>query len=803
MASHRQIKIKYENSEPFFVESVQEAVRVTGCSKTSVRNCLNGDIKSCKGYTFSYAQVKPSDKTSNNQKDSTKQANQDAKSKQIKVTNVKTNEVKIYPSRTNFADEMEVSSQYVYKLIKNKTLFRDTYLIENYTYVEEEEVCFKRAEEAISKVQNGDIRAKLAGLLSQVRYDKFDAVQPKQIREILPFKQWVNDSYYSGPDSINLYPYWKEYLSTVFDSDKNITESIMGGSIGTGKTTASLYGIMYKLYTLSCYENVAGLFNLMVTSKIALMYFTINMKQAEKLGYGQLKNMIDSTPYFQEHFPRFNRISSKLVFPENVEITYGSSNNQAIGLNLIASLLDEANFFKEASDETTISAVYELYSSILARGRSRYMHRGWNHSICFLVSSSTHKGSFTEKRISEGRKENFEHMCVATPRLWDVKPPGTYSDERFYVFGGNNSIDPLILSNVQDINKIRGAFSLPLLDTDDIERACLQTAKDINTPELELVIPIPVDFRKDFENDIIKGLQDIAGYSTSPSGYLFSSRPMYNKCISDNCKHPFIKSEICLSTDSKEQLWDYLAKGYTFPNKNQPHFISVDASTKHDSTGISMIHLKDIEVDEFGNTKPIIQVDFMLRITPPLKPFEIDIAKIREFIRYLRDTQDINIYGVSYDQYASTESLQLLRQQGFNAIQQSVIRSDVPHKDFVHIVQEGRLLTYKYNPFESELFNMMHDRVRRKVFVAPGTTAYHGDTYMSLIGCIMHLTKELEFLPLTNENLTAGEDLLEDQYEIDVNEMMDTLVDGALNGLVEYESVDDLFDEDDDFIDYM
>lgn len=785
MSSHRQIKITFGNTE-FFVGSIQEAIEKTGCSKTSIRNCLNGDTKSCKGYTFKYAQVKPTDVIAKGQKDSAQEVNQNRKCKKIKVTDTSTGQFRISPSRSKLAEEWEVSSSYINKLIKNQTLYKGQFLVEHYSVEDEEEVHFKRAEDAISKVQDGDIRSKLAGLLSQVRYDKFDAVKPRQIREVLPFKQWINDTYYSGPDALNLYPYWKNKLSEVFDSGRNITEFVLAGSIGTGKTTASLYGLMYKLYMLSCYENTAGLFNLMVTSKIAIMYFTINLKQAEKLGYGQLKNMIDNTQYFTDHFPRVQRIITKLIFPENVEITYGSNSNHAIGLNLIASLLDEANFFNEsqATDERTVSAVYQLYSSIVARGRSRYLHNGWNHSLCFLVSSSTHVGSFTEKRIAEGRKNNFANMVVAAPRLWDVKPKGTYSDDRFYVFGGNDAIDPFIITNIKDLNTVRGALLLETYPIEkDLEEACKETINELSE---ELVVPIPTDFRKDFENDIIKALQDIAGYSTSPSGYLFSSRPTYNKCVDLNYVHPFVKDEIEISTNDDTQLWDYLIKNYKFEDIGSPHFISVDASTKNDSTGIAMCHLKSIEYDRFGNAKPIIMIDFMLRITPPLKPYEIDISKIREFIRYLRDEKNIRIEGVSYDQYASTESLQLLRQQGFNAIQQSVIRSDVPHRDFVHLIQEGRLITYKYKPFEQELFNMMHDRIKHKVTIAPGTTEYHGDTYMATIGAVMHLMSMIENLPQTTENLTVGEDNYEDMHSISADDFLENLMDG-------------LIDEDDDF----
>ena len=1014
MPQPRQIKIKYPNmSEPIYVNSISEAIELSKFTIDAIKDCLSGDRKDIQGITFEYASKTPKDKVTRGIKDSTANLKGRNTGKGVKVTNVETGEVRCFPKRVEALTYMgyKAHNKSLKPYITSGELAKGKYKLEEWTLEDEEEMYFQRAQTAIDKVESNDIRAKLQGILSQVRYDKYESFNPKQIREILPFKRWIEDAYYSGPDAVKLYPFWKKFLTDVFDSGKNITEAVLAGSIGcqvetqriptnkgilsyreiknlfdkgeeiyvlseeginkvlgawdkgieptkiitfrdgsivegtyehkiralrdgqivwveyqdlkvgdkviktnkecplgdkrlevgeiyklcdqtkdrvphiifecdkytiqhyiygimqnnslsldglrdiqelayaigihniiqdnkivlnpyqgikeyevinvqdsecfcmdltiensptylfngfishnTGKTTASLYGLMYKLYTLSCYENTAGLFNLMVTSKIAMIYFTISVKQAEKLGYGQLRSMVDSTPYFKDKFPRQDRIQSKLVFPENVEITYGSNNNHAIGLNLIASLLDEANFFKEEADETVVSAVYELYSSIIARGRSRYLHGGWNHSICFLVSSSTHQGSFTEKRINEGRKDNFEHMCVAAPRLWDVKPKGTYSDKRFYVFGGNENIDPLLLDTIQDVNRVRSALFMPLLDSNNVEDACKKTMQELKD---ELIIPIPIDFRKDFENDIIKGLQDIAGYSTAPSGFLFSSRPMYNKCVDKDYKHPFLQESLCISTNEPEHIWDYLIKGYEFKDKHQPHFISVDASTKHDSTGISMIHLKDIEVDEYGVSKPIIQVDFMLRITPPLKPFEIDIAKIREFIRYLRDEQDINIYGVSYDQYASAESLQLLRQQGFNAIQQSVIRSDVPHKDFVHIIQEGRLITYNYKPFESELFNMQHNRVKHKVFITPGATQYHGDTYMSLIGAFMHLMSVLDELPLTNENLTLGEDFYKDQYEIDTQEMMDSLVDGALNGLMDVD-YDDLWDEDDD-----
>lgn len=185
MSSHRQIKITFGNTE-FFVGSIQEAIEKTGCSKTSIRNCLNGDTKSCKGYTFKYAQVKPTDVIAKGQKDSAQEVNQNRKCKKIKVTDTSTGQFRISPSRSKLAEEWGVSSSYINKLIKNQTLYKGQFLVEHYSIEDEEEVHFKRAEDAIAKVQDGDIRSKLAGLLSQVRYDKFDAIKPRQIREVLP-----------------------------------------------------------------------------------------------------------------------------------------------------------------------------------------------------------------------------------------------------------------------------------------------------------------------------------------------------------------------------------------------------------------------------------------------------------------------------------------------------------------------------------------------------------------------------------------------------------------------------------------
>lgn len=116
----------------------------------------------------------------------------------------------------------------------------------------------------------------------------------------------------------------------------------------------------------------------MTTAKIAWIYFNLTKEQAELTGYGQLRSLIDSSPYFREHFPRNFKKSSDLEWPEqNMYITYGSSLGHMIGTNLIGSIMDEANFYQGASLSSTNAAEVQgkaanLYNNILRRRRKSF-----------------------------------------------------------------------------------------------------------------------------------------------------------------------------------------------------------------------------------------------------------------------------------------------------------------------------------------------------------------------------------------------------------------------------------------------
>lgn len=207
-----------------------------------------------------------------------------------------------------------------------------------------------------------------------------------RLRDIVPIDEWLDSEYYVGPDALSIYPYWKQHIINIFNSPVRINEVILTGGLGTGKTTIANIILLRRLYELSCYSNIPALFNLMASSKIMLAYFNLNLGQALLTGYGQLKEMIDNCPYFQEHFARNNKKDSEIVWPQaNMMVRFASGTQHTIGTNLIGSVLDEANFFSKTEKITEASIqvqdkAKEIYTATRNRRKITFYGK-WRKSI--------------------------------------------------------------------------------------------------------------------------------------------------------------------------------------------------------------------------------------------------------------------------------------------------------------------------------------------------------------------------------------------------------------------------------------
>ena len=506
----------------------------------------------------------------------------------------------------------------------------------------------------------------------------------------------------------------ESYEEHTYDLTIDTDHSYCFDGVISHNTIAELI-MMRKMYELSCFRNINAMFNLMSKTNIMFLYFSVNQKQAERTGFGEYRALIDNSPYFNENFQRNPRLNSLLVFPEGISYAYGSSASDSIGMSVICSMLDEANFIGGNGPSKDSEKATDLYANIVNRSNSRFIvDGGVNHSLNILVSSATYENSATERQIRLSR--NDPHTIVAAPAQWDVKPKN-FSKKFFYVFKGSNYLEANIVNSTDDVNNYRVSEGMSkhkyidgLEDYDSINKVIEELPPHMQSKFLK----VPVDLRAGFEANLLRSLQDIGGVSTGSQGKLFSSPMVLQDCIDENRHHPFVSKEIVISTGDDINVKDYLRDDFRLRYPERPRYLHIDQSFRTDSTGISCVYVDSI-VEEDGVKKPVFGVDFMLRINPPKPPKKIAIYKIRNFVIYLVNVVGMKIGKLTYDIFNSEESRQILEEMGFNVGYLSVDRTDKPYLDLVEIMYEKRIKLYDYPILRYELLNLLHDRIRRKV----------------------------------------------------------------------------------------
>jgi len=528
----------------------------------------------------------------------------------------------------------------------------------------------------------------------------------------------------------------------------------------TGKSSVSDFIVLRKLYELSCYTNIQAKFNLMRSKLIMFFYFSVTKSQAEITGYGSLKNLVDSIEYFEKEFPRNKRFDKWLLWPqENIAIMYGSNSDHCIGLSLLLSVMDEANFMGregdfERSSNGQLSKASNLYEKTRQRAQSRFSPNGFDQSFSLLVSSSTHESSFTEERKRKSLGKS--NILSVTARLWDVKPKD-YPKPKFWVCVGNHLIDPFICDTISDLNQFLQSCQVSSLPLEADLNWQVENNPDV-APYRSLFQHIPGDFRDRFESNIVSSLQNIAGVSVAPIGKLFTARPILVKAYqhgeSLNLEHPFTKSEIVISTHDDVRLEHFWRQDFEFKNISAPRYIHIDQSfgssdNNGDCGGISQVYIDRFE-EKNGLLKPVFCVDYMLQINPPRLPQKLSISKVRDFVFWLQDNKNINFGFISYDGAGSAESLQTISERGIPCKLLSVDRSDDAYTSLVNIIFEERLYSYFYEPFENNFLNLIHDRANRKV--DHPKSCFVADTKIKLLDGTYPTIKELSDRTLEDPN---------------------------------------------------
>lgn len=546
-----------------------------------------------------------------------------------------------------------------------------------------------------------------------------------QVRDVVPIRQWITSPYYLGDEAATLYPYWRDVIVEFIEGDYN--ELILGGSLRSGKSNTALLITLRKIYELSCFSPIPSLFELSSSSLILFMYLSLSLLQANLLGMGRIRRMIDKIPYFMDNFPLDPAIQSYIKFTDPSLLMLGGSDlGHFKGSDLFLLIFDEANFTK-AAQEMKLQKAINIYRESSIRRKSTFIVDGQESGIGIIVSSADTVTSFVEDH-----KEKVKHdpnVMVVDSIAYEVQPQRYKDVGRFWVCKGDDVTDPFLIEDVTALRNFCSIHKLPFKSF-DLEKLSSELKK--------LFIEVPKTFIEAFRLDITGALKEVCGVSIGVEGRFFFNRVKFAECfpVESADQHPFTQKELTCSYLDRDQLRYHLKPGALELNPAYEYYGHIDQSITTDSTGLALCHINPEEKD------PKIEFDVMLRVNPPKKPAEISPDKIVDFFIFLHEHRGARNMKVTADWYALAQSRQKLIVNGIESEHLSVDKTWDQYRSFAGSIFDNRVQGYHYEPFKKEFFTLLQDNEKKKID-HPSGGCIAGETRIVCLDGISYTIKEL------------------------------------------------------------
>lgn len=444
----------------------------------------------------------------------------------------------------------------------------------------------------------------------------------------------------------------------------------------THNTTVSIIGVLYDLYRVTLLKDPHKKYKLIPTTPIVITLITATMDLAGAVMADQLIDVIGASPYFRSKLlpGKGDRIDEEM-FPHHVGIAYGSRMRHSLGKAVIGAIIDEANFQNAVADQAV-----QNYNSIRRRMFSRFMTRGGEVPCrMWVVSSRNESTSFLESHIDAERSN--PQVAIFEPAIWEVQAhKGIYSGKTFPVFTGSDVEQPKVLTSDSELDEYAGR-----------------------------IIHVPVEYRKDFENNLPGALQDLAGVATRNGVNLIYNVEALDKsmCL-ENC---MTNDELQLSMTDNDQISDYY-KGNLPKGK---YYIHLDGGLKNDRFGFAMSRVTEnisvttvsaIDGGQVSKISPAVETPLVFGIKA--RPgSEVPFWKVRVFLAYLRSS-GVNIAQITCDGYQSADMMQLLTKMGFNVKYASVDKTKDPYLKLSSNIILGLIKMPKSKILRIELMNLQN-----------------------------------------------------------------------------------------------
>lgn len=590
---------------------------------------------------------------------------------------------------------------------------------------------------------------------------------PVDIEEFVDNNYYLGNAWHDAQGNSKLYPYWRTELKKLFPNnlETNVNNVILSGSRGRGKTEIAVLIASYLLHRILCLKNPIEHFHLKSTEKIVFAFMNIKLALAEEIASTKFQNTIKSSPWFLAHGSLEGR-TKKVWIPrkyvnengeeqEAIDIKIGSQADDLIGLPIYYAFFDEVSFQRNQDIEKQKAKANDMIDTAIGGMKTRFVHKGKNPTLLCLASSKRSDKSFLEEHMKKKLESEKENVYISDGSVWEVKPEGTYSSERFKVALGNKFLQSLIIPDGED------------------ERTYIAKGYKI--------IDVPTDFKADFIDDIDRALCDFAGISSSSISKYINGEAV-NQLLVSSMTNPFQSEilEIGNAPDDDRQYYNFFdIKKIPAELKSKPLFIHLDMSISGDKTGIVGVFIKGkkASIDSLNQSKDLFfSIAFSTAIKAP-KGRQVSFEKNRNFIYWLKE-QGFNIKGITSDTFQSYDTGQTLKAKGYPYDVLSVDKVDPadhickPYQYLKSVIYEKRLELHENKLLVTELIDLERNIDSGKVDHPDGGSK---DTADALCGAIYNASKHAEEFAYdygeSNEQLLRinSDGTSEDVHQLTVN----------------------------------
>lgn len=384
------------------------------------------------------------------------------------------------------------------------------------------------------------------------------------------------------------------------------TEVFRDMGIGSGKSFRIRYMFCYVAYRLLCFKDPQAAYGLAKDSTIALVNASVTAQQAKKIIFADVIVAIKNSPWFQAHGQPNPNVLSEMQLPKNLVIFPGSSSETApIGYNIFFSNVDEAAFFV---DSDTTDAAQNIHDAMVDRRKSRFDENGLNAAI----SSPRYVDDFIERKVEES--ERSPHMSGKIAPTWENRP--------------------------------RDVAAIAAGDFFELEH-----------PRTRELVKIPNAYKESFDKNPQKAWRNfgaVASLALEP--YMaYHEIEMLERIMAANNPTPISGAG-----------WHpgFQPQGFHY-------FVHFDLAVKRDACGMAVGH-----PDGRGG----VVIDAVVRIMSAMRAAEVrsknqvvdlvsgndqvQLEEVRQLV-YALSTRGFFIHTVSYDQFQSVDSRQILESKGY------------------------------------------------------------------------------------------------------------------------------------------